>query len=115
MAAEITPGERDPQEAEALKCLAEAEAYLHHARLNDSKNLYARALEYAERVLQYLPWSVFAHYICAVAHFRGSDDRDYANQKYRLLLTVESEEANSWAQKLKDELEGTQAPWKLKT
>ena len=46
---DICLGERNPQEAEALKCLVEAEACLGKAMLNDSIELYTKALEFSRR------------------------------------------------------------------
>jgi hypothetical protein len=107
MGEDISWGERDPQDAEALRCLVDAEAYFRQAMLKGSIKLYSRALEYSEKVIQYFPWSVIAHYISAVAHLKGLGDKNYAKQKYKLLQTFKSEEANNLAKKLKIEIEGT--------
>jgi hypothetical protein len=111
MQADISPRERDSQEAKALRHLVDAEAYLQQAMLKDSKKLYLHAIKYAEKVIRDLPWSLFAHYIAAVAHLRGLNDTNYAEQKYQFLLTIKSEEANNLANKLKNAMEGTQAGW----
>ena len=85
----------------------DAEAYFRQAMLKDSKKLYSRALTSSEKVIQYFPWSIIAHYISAVAHLKGLGDKNYAKQKYKLLQTFKSEVANNLAQKLKIEIEGT--------
>lgn len=60
MKEDIWLGERDPQEAEALKCLVEAEACLGKAMLNDSTELYSKALEFSEKMLECFPRCVIA-------------------------------------------------------
>jgi len=102
---DISWGERDPHEADALRSLVDADAYLQQARLKGSKELYFRAFKYAEKVIHSFPWSGIAHYIAAVSHFRASRDKNYAQQKYHLLLTFKSKEANTLAKKLLEEIE----------
>jgi len=108
MPGDIFWGERDPQEGEALRCLAEAEAYFGMALLNGSITLYSKALAFSEKVIQYLPWSITAHFISAFACFKALGDKNYAKQKYKLLHSLKSEAAKELAQKLKRELEGNQ-------
>ena len=104
-------GDRNPQEAEALICLVEAEFYLSKAILDDSTDLYSKALEFSEKVIEYLPSSAIAHFISAFARLRALGDRDYAQQKYELLQSFQSEEANELAQKLKEEMEVVKGSW----
>jgi tetratricopeptide (TPR) repeat protein len=99
--------ERDPQETEALRCLVDAEAYLEKAMLNGSIELYSKALEFSKKVIEYFPECAIAHYIAAFAHLKAKGDKDYAKQRYELLLSFKSEEVKSLAIKLKEEIEGT--------
>jgi tetratricopeptide (TPR) repeat protein len=99
--------ERDPQENEALRCLVDAEAYLGKAMLNGSIELYSKALEFSKKVIEYFPECAIAHYFAAIAHLKAKEDKDYAKQKYELLLSFKSEEVKSLAMKLKEEIEGT--------
>ena len=98
-------GARNPQETEALIYLVEAEFYLGKAILDDSFELYSKALELSEKAIEYLPRSSIAHFISAFACLRALGDRNYAQQKYELLRSFESEEANELAEKLKEEIE----------
>jgi tetratricopeptide (TPR) repeat protein len=99
--------ERDPQETEALRCLVDAEAYLEKAMLNGSIELYSKALEFSKKVIEYFPECAIAHYIAAFAHLKAKGGKDYAKQRYELLLSFKSEEVKSLAIKLKEEIEGT--------
>jgi tetratricopeptide (TPR) repeat protein len=99
--------ERDPQETEALRCLVDAEAYLGKAMLNGSIELYSKALEFSKKVIEYFPECAIAHYIAAFAHLKAKGGKDYAKQRYELLLSFKSEEVKSLAIKLKEEIEGT--------
>ena len=108
MKVDIFLGERDPQEAEALRCLAEAVAYFGKALLNGSIKLYSEASEFSEKVIQFLPWSATAHFISAFACLKALGDKNYSKQKYKLLQSFRSEAANELAQKLKEEIEGPQ-------
>ena len=108
MREDISWGERDPHEAEALRCLVEAEAYCRQARLKGSSKLYSKALEYADQVIDSFPWSVIGHYISAMAHLKALGDKKYAQQTYELLQTFKSDEAKYWAKELKHEIEATQ-------
>ena len=105
MEMDISWGERDPQEAEALRCLVDADAYLGKAMQNGSIEFYSRASEFSEKVIQYLPWSATAHFISAFARLRALRDKNYAKQKYKLLRSLKSKSANELAQKLKEEIE----------
>lgn len=107
MKVDISWEERDAQEAEALRCLVEAEAYLGIAILDDSIELYSKALEFSEKAIEYLPRSAIAHFISAFAQIKAKGDKNYAEQKYELLRSFQSEDANDLAQKLKEEIEGT--------
>jgi hypothetical protein len=107
MEGSISWGERDPHEAEALRFLVEAEAYGRQARLTGSKTFYAKALEYADKVIAYFPWSVIGHYLSAVAHLQALGDKNYATHQYQLLQTFKSEEANHLAKNLINEIEAT--------
>ena len=94
MKEDIFWGERNPQEAEALKYLVEAEARLGKAILDDSIELYSKALEFSEKVSEYFPRCAIAIYFTAVAHLKALEDRDYAQEKYELIQSIKSEEAN---------------------
>ena len=107
MREDISWGERDPHEAEALRCLVEAEAYCRQARLKGSSKLYSKALAYADQVIASFPWSVIGHYISAVAHLKVLGDKQYAQQTYELLQTFKSEAANNLAKNLISEIEAT--------
>lgn len=100
-------GERDPQETEALRCLVDAEAYLGMAILNDFNKAYLKALQLSERVIQHFPRCATAHYFAGLAHLKATGDKNFAKQKYELLTSLESEEANILAKKLIDKIEET--------
>jgi len=106
MDAEISWGERDPQETEALRCLVDAEAYMGAAMLNGSIELYSNSLDLLEKVIEYFPQCAIAHYLAAIAQLKAKGDKDYARQKYELLHSLKSEEANAFSKKLKNEIEG---------
>jgi tetratricopeptide (TPR) repeat protein len=99
--------ERDPQETEALRCLVDAEAYLGEAMLNGSIELYSRALEFSEKVIEYFPECATAHYFAAFACLKAKGDKNYAKQTYETLQSFRYEEANTWAIRLKDVIEKT--------
>jgi hypothetical protein len=98
-------GGRDPQEAEGLKYLVDAEACLGEALLNGSIELYTRALEFSERAIECLSQCATAHYFAALAQLRIKGDKNYAEQKCELLQSFNSEMANTLVRKLKDEIE----------
>jgi hypothetical protein len=104
MKEDICLGERDPQEAEALICLLEAEIYLGKAMLNDSTELYSKALEFSEKVLECFPRCAIAHYFAAVAYLKVKGDKNYAKQKLDLPQSIKSNDADTLAQKLKEEM-----------
>jgi hypothetical protein len=97
--------ERDPQEAEALKCLVDAEACLGRAMTNGSIEVYTKALEFSEKTIECLPQCALAHYIAAVAQLKIKGDKNYAKQKCKLLRSINSEMANTLARKLTSEIE----------
>ena len=103
---DISWGERDPQDAEALRCLIDAEAYFRQAMLKGSIELYSKASEFSEKVIQCFTWSATAHFISAFARLRALGDKKYAKQKYKLLRSFKSEVVNELAQKLKKEIKG---------
>jgi hypothetical protein len=85
----------------------DAEACLGEAMLNGSIDLYSKALEFSEKVLEYFPKCAIAHYFVAFADLKVTGDQNYARQKYELLQSFNSEEANTLAQRLKAEIERT--------
>ena len=111
MKEDICWGERIPQEAEALIYLVEAEVYLGKAMLDNSIELYLKAFEFSEKVIEYLPRSAIAHFISGFAQLKAKGDKNYAEQKYELLRSFQSEDANDLAQNLKEEIEGAKGSW----
>jgi hypothetical protein len=97
-------GERNLQEAEALKCLVEAEACLGKAMLNNSTELFSKALEFSEKVPECFPRCVIAYYFAAVAHLRVKGDKDYAKHNCDVLQSIKSDDADTLAQKLKEQM-----------
>lgn len=95
---------RDAQEAEALKCLVEAEACLGKAMLNNSTELYLKALEFSEKVLKCFPRCAIAHYFAAVAHLKVKGDKNYAKHKCDVLQSIKTDDADTLTQKLKEQM-----------
>jgi hypothetical protein len=98
-------GERNPQETEALKSLVDAEACLGEAMVSGAIELYSDALEFSEKVIECFPQCALAHYFAGFAWFKAKGDKDYARKKCEILQSIESEEANTLAQRLKAEIE----------
>ncbi len=106
---DIFLGERNPQETEALKCLVDAEACLGMAMVNDSIELYYKALEFSEEVIIYFPDCAIAHYFAGIACLKCKGDQNYARQECELLQSFKSDDADALAKKLKEEIERTKA------
>jgi hypothetical protein len=102
-------GERNPQETEALKSLVDAEACLGEAIVSGSIELYSDALEFSEKVIECFPQCALAHYFAGFAFLRAKGDENFARQKYELLQSFNSEEANTLAQRLKTEIDKIKA------
>jgi len=95
----------EPGEAKALQSLTTAAFLLNTALLNKDVPLFKGAFGLAEEAVEFFPDSAAGHYILGMAKFKAWGDRDYASEKYKILLTLALEFAPELAQILKDELE----------
>ena len=71
--------------------------------------LYLRALECSEKVIEYFPRCATAHYSVGFARLKIKGDQIFAKHKIDLLQSFKSDDADALATRLKDELERTRA------
>ncbi len=75
--------------------------------VNGSIDLYKSALEFSEKVIEYFPRCATAHYFAGFACLKCKGDQNYTRQKYKLIQSLSSEEADILAKKLEEEIERT--------
>jgi two-component SAPR family response regulator len=86
-----------------LKALLLAKHFFNLAVDEDSSSAYSEAFQYAEKALKYSPYSAEMQYIAGISRLKAWGDKNYASNKYKLLMTL-GPEGVRFAEKLKPEV-----------